>query len=531
MQSDEAKQFEACKADKSLLIKSCFSIVHGDTQKVVPFLFREEQQAYWDNRTLCDEILKPRKRGFSALISAEFLSACILEENTHAVVVAHREEDTKSLFARVRWMLKNLPFEVQVGEEGAGHIKFSATNSSFRVITAGATEPGRGSDITHLHLSERAFYPSESFLAAVEGACVRGARRVIETTANGSGTAFHKHWLRTKRGLTAYKGHFFAWWQARDYELAVDKPLSLDDQEKRLREAYGLIDRKIAWRRHKLREMSNPDLFDQEYPHSDEVAFLTAGNMVFDWVAIGKQMQAAKPPKWTGRLRNLGQRIEIAPAADGPLKVWDTPREDRRYIISADVAEGIEGGDYSVADVLDTSTWEQVAQWRGHVTPFDFADIMAEMGAYYNWALLAPEINNHGIATCGRLADNGYPNLYVREQKKEGVAYGWQTTRKSKVEAINELGHALRNLDVKINSLDTIEELKSFVYLDTRNDMGAQAGAHDDCVLSLAIGVSLLGESRETPQAQRQKFREAMGLRPRGFVLPRSGPSYGVRKI
>ena len=529
--SDEAGIFEMAKADKSILVRSCFSIVHGDTQKVVPFIFREEQEDYWRNRTLCDEILKPRKRGFSALISAEFLSACILEENVNAVVVAHREEDTKGLFSRVRWMLKNLPFEVPTGEEGAGHLRFSATNSNFRVITAGATEPGRGSDITHLHLSERAFYPSENFLAAVEGACVKNARRVIETTANGSGTPFHKHWLKTMRGETAYKGHFFPWWKAKDYEAEVQGEMSLDDAEKKLREAYGLSDRKLAWRRQKLREMSNPDLFDQEYPHSDEAAFLTSGRMVFDWLSIQKQSQAAKSPKWVGRLRSHGQRIEIDPSESGPLKIWDTPREDRRYIVSGDVAEGIADGDYSVADVLDTSTWEQVAQWRGHCTPYDFGDIMAEIGTYYNWGLLAPEVNNHGIATCGRLADNGYPNLYVREEKKDGVNYGWETKRKSKIEMINALKHALTSLDVKINSKDTLDELKSFVYLDTRNDMGAQAGAHDDTVMSLAIAVTLLGESRETPQTQRQKFREALGIRPKSFVLPRQMPGYGIRRI
>ena len=518
------------RADKSLLIEAAFQVIEGDTQRAVPFVFRSEQRQYWDARTKCDIILKPRKRGFSALIDAEFLAACILDQNVNAVVVAHRDDDTRGLFTRVRWMLDNLKIAVPVSEASVHHLKFSGTNSSFRVITAGAADPGRGSDITHLHLSERAFYPSESFLAAVEGACVNDARRVIETTANGSGTPFHKFWLRTERGETAYKDHFFPWWAAADYEVDVDKALVLDTDEKYLREAYGLSDRKLAWRRKKLREMTNPDLFDQEYPHSPEVAFLVSGRMVFHWLAIQKQSSAARPPKWIGRLRNVGQRVEVVPAADGPLKVWDTPREDRRYVIGADVAEGLPDGDYSVADVLDTSTWEQVAQWRGHVTPYDFADVLGDLGTYYNYGTIAPEVNNHGIATCGRLADGGYSNLYVREQKKDGVVYGWQTTRKSKIEMINALSHSLRDLDVKINSSDTLDELKSFMYLDTRNDLGAQAGAHDDCVISLAIAISILGELRETPQTTRLKFREAMGIA-RPSVIQRQNRAYGVRVI
>lgn len=526
----DAELLARAQADKKMFIQGAFKIINGDTQQIVPFVFRSEQKKYWENRTLCDIILKPRKRGFSALIDAEFLAACILDRNINAVVVSHRDEDAKVLFARVRWMLDNLDIKVNVSEEAVGHLKFSDTNSNFRSVAAGATEPRRGSDITHIHLSERAFYPSESFLTALDGACVKDARRVIETTANGFGTPFHKFWLKTKRGETAYKDHFFAWWEADDYEVDVDAPLILDDTEKRLREAYGLSDRKLAWRRGKLREMNNPDLFDQEYPHSSESAFLTSSRMVFDWLAIQKQSQAIEPPKWIGRLRNLGQRIEIAPADSGPLKVWDTPREDRRYVISADVAEGIAGGNYSVADVLDISTWEQVAQWRGHITPYDFADVLGDLGAYYNWGVVVPEVNNHGLSTCSRLADNGYPNLYVREQKKEGVIYGWQTMRKNKIEMVNGLAHSLRDLEIKVNSQDTLDELKSFVYLDTRNDTGAQAGTHDDCVMSLAIGVSVLCETRETPQTTRQKFREAMGVR-REVVLPRSNQGYGVRTV
>lgn len=518
------------KADKRRYIQALFNIVDGDSQKAVPFIFRSEQNKYWDNRSVCDIILKPRKRGFSSLIDAEFLAACLLEHHTHALVVAHRDDDTKLLFDRVRWMKDNLPFPVNIKAEGAGHLIFPDTESDFRVITAGASDPGRGRDITQLHLSERAFYPHEEFLAAVEGACTRNARRVIETTANGSGTAFHKFWLRTKQGLTAYKWHFFPWWASSDYEMDIPGPLIHDHDEKKLIEAYGLTDRKLAWRRQKLREMSNPDLFDQEFPHSDESAFLTSGRMVFDWVSIQRHSLAMEKVKWQGQLHNIGQKIELMPSPSGPLRIWSTPKEDRRYVISADVAEGLPDGAWSVCDVLDTSSWEQVAQWRGHCTPSELADVLGDLGAYYNWGTVVPEVNNHGLATCGRLADGGYPNLYVREEKKEGVSYGWLTTVKSKIMIINALSHALKSNDIRINSDATLEELKSFVYAETRDKMEAQAGAFSDCVMSLAIGVAILNDLRETPQTARQRFKEAMGLRRSNIPNYSVMSGYGVRK-
>ena len=266
----------------------------------------------------------------------------------------------------------------------------------------------------------------------------------------------------------------------------------------------------------------------------DEAAFLVSGRMVFDWMSLHRLQSSMQSPKWRGRLKNMGEKVGIDPNPQGPLTIWQMPREDRRYIVSADIAEGLPDGAWSVADVIDVSTWEQVAQWRGHISPTAFADVLGDLGAFYNWAIVCPEINNHGLATCARLIDEGYPKLHKRDDKRREqleTNYGWLTTRQSKVMMINQLGHAVRNLDVKVNSEATIEELKSFVHLES-GDMGAQGGSFSDCVMSLAIGVALLGDMRETPQTSRQRFREAMGLkayRVQGAATGQGG--YGVRKI
>ena len=103
---------------------------------------------------------------------------------------------------------------------------------------------------------------------------------------------------------------------------------------------------------------------------------------------------------------------------------------------------------------------------------------------------------------------------------------------------IDGLSHALRQYEVKINSAATLEELKSFVYLrlegsgnTERETMGAQAGTFSDCVMSLAIGVALLGATREAPATTRKRFREAMGLQPRGAQPTPRGQGYGGRRV
>ena len=545
--AEEAAVYDHVKQDQRALIESCFSIIDGDTQQKVPFLLREPQAHYWDNRTLCDAILKSRKIGFSALIDAEFLTDAITKENCRIVVVGHRDEDVAVHLKRVVWMKDQLPFDVPVKTQNDGGLEFTTTGSTMEFVSALSREPRRGADTTHLKLTERAFYQSETFLAAVEGSCVKNARRVIETTANGAGTAFHKFWLRTKRGETAYKAHFYAWWRDPRNQLAGTlKDLGdLDEAEQQLVAAYQLKPEQLLWRRHAIRNMSNPDLFDQENPHSDEAAFLVSGRMVFDWLAIQRMAQAAARPLWRGRLaQRATQGVEFVPVQEGPLTVWVAPKEHARYLVAADVAEGLPDGAWSVADVLDTATGEQVAQWRGRVNPMTFADVLGDLGAYYNWALVAPEVNNHGLATCARLQDQGYPKLYSRTNDAgTRTDLGWLTTTKTKYTMINGLNNTLRTLGVKVNSPATLEDLKSFVYLRpedglggtaARESMGPQKGAYADCVMSLAIGVALLGERRESPEATRRRFREAMGVAPRpggARLQKKGGPGYGVRRF
>lgn len=531
MRPDDPALLARLRQDPRDLIEGCFSVQHPETQASVPFLFRPEQDTYWKARTQMDVILKSRQRGFSKLIGAEWLAACILNEREHAVIVAHREEDTQLLLAGISWMKDQLPFEVPVAAAGAGHLHFKQTDSDLRIITAGSKEGGRSRRITRLHLSERAFYPKEDFLAAVEGACSETARRVIETTANGHGTPFHKFWLQTKAGRSAYRAHFFPWWVSP--ELERDLPPGglgdLDDAEKALREAYTLSDQKLAWRRWKISTMSTPALFPREYPANEEEAFLASGRMVFDWVALQRLTQAARAPKWIGRLRRRGDKVEVDPHPSGELTIWETPREDRRYLISADVAEGLPNGAWSVADVLDASSWEQVAQWRGHVAPHDFGDVMGDLGAYYNWALVCPEVNNHGMTTCARLRAAGYPNLYSREdERRPDTDFGWETNKRTRLEMVNGLAHSVKNLEIKVNSPATLDELKGFVY-DERGESSHQQGGFSDCVISLAIGAALLGLRRESVPTQRRRFREAMGLPPlQPAYRPKTG-GYGRR--
>jgi len=176
------------------------------------------------------------------------------------------------------------------------------------------------------------------------------------------------------------------------------------------------------------------------------------------------------------------------------------PVGEGHYIIGADVAEGLETGDYSVAQILDHKTCEQVAIWRGHVSPDKFASILIELGRYYNNAWLAPERNFHGFGVVNRIRDQKYNRLYSeydipQETIKQGGAtgvkkYGWDTTAKTRPILVQDLSTFISEGHVIINDPNTIDELFTFVY-DKDGYTGALRGCFDDRVMGLGIAIQV----------------------------------------
>jgi hypothetical protein len=124
----------------------------------------------------------------------------------------------------------------------------------------------------------------------------------------------------------------------------------------------------------------------------------------------------------------------------------------------------------------------QCAELLGHFTPRELAKHVAELGREYGDALIAVERNNHGHAVLAHLTDGeGYANLY--EQKGQA---GWLTTTASRPSMIEHLAVVLAQNPELFFSRRLLQECRTFVrHADSSS--GATGGAHDDCVLAMAI--------------------------------------------
>ena len=178
----------------------------------------------------------------------------------------------------------------------------------------------------------------------------------------------------------------------------------------------------------------------------------------------------------------------ISDNVDGFITIYAPVKPRRHYVIGGDTAG--DGSDYNVGQVLDNNTGEQACVLRKQYDEDLFAKQMYCLGFYYNEALIGIETNYSTYPTM-ELERLEYPRLYVRESfdnytHKTKQSFGFATTEKTRPVILANLIKWVREEADSINDPTTLEEMLTFV----RNENfrpEAESGAHDDCVMALAI--------------------------------------------
>lgn len=218
------------------------------------------------------------------------------------------------------------------------------------------------------------------------------------------------------------------------------------------------------------------------------------GKTVFDAKALSKRLTELTPPQRKGlftyeddglQLKNIRWEDE----KEGCVNLYREAERGAPYVIGADTAG--EGSDFFVAQVLDNRTGEQVCVLRGRFDEDVFARQLYCLGKHYNDALIGAEANfsTYPIRELERL---GYRKQYVRETMDEYThkvrqSYGFRTDGRTRPVIIAELVRAVRESAAWLHDEATILEMLTFVRASETLRPEAEAGAHDDCVMSLAI--------------------------------------------
>lgn len=187
--------------------------------------------------------------------------------------------------------------------------------------------------------------------------------------------------------------------------------------------------------------------------------FLSSGNTVFDLADI-KAIEDC-----------LSDYPVIKKRFNGQYRQYLEPQSDKEYFIGADVSTG-RASDYSAFTCMDKQGEEQ-AVFKGRMPLDKYARLLGDTGQLYNWATLAPESNDVGMAVTTKLQDEGYPKLYYYQKmlKKKGKSRpevdkspGWLTTQKNRSVIIENLEQDIREEDVIIKDPFFVQEAYTFIY-------------------------------------------------------------------
>lgn len=380
-------------------------------------------------------ILKFRQAGITELISMYCLWLAMYHPNKKINIISIKDTTAKKVLKKIKYMYKNLPLYLQVpivngrtGEYGSSSmIEFN--NGSFIESIPTSSEAGRSESLSLLVIDEAAIVRwADQIWAAAFPTLSTGGSAIVNSTPYGIGNFYHSKWVDAISG-----GNEFT-------------PI------------------RLFWRMHPERDIEwynqmSTALGPKRTAQEIDGDFLSSGNSVFDLMDI-KAIEDCLSEFPIIKRRYNGQYLQ-----------FNEPELDKDYFIGADVATG-RATDYSSFTCMDKGG-EEAAVYKGRMSVDKYARLLGDTGQLFNWATLAPESNDVGLAVTSMLQAEGYPKLYYFQKmvKKKGktrpevdTAPGWLTTSKNRPVIIDGLEADIRNDVITCKDPFFVYEAKTFIY-------------------------------------------------------------------
>lgn len=380
-------------------------------------------------------ILKFRQAGITELISMYCLWLAMYHPNKKINIISIKDTTAKKVLKKIKYMYKNLPSYLQVpiingrtGEYGsASMIEFN--NGSFIESIPTSSEAGRSESLSLLVIDEAAIVRwADQIWAAAFPTLSTGGSAIVNSTPYGIGNFYHSKWVDAIAG-----GNEFT-------------PI------------------RLYWKMHPERDINwynqmSTALGPKRTAQEIDGDFLSSGNSVFDLMDI-KAIEDCLSEFPIIKRRYNGQYLQ-----------FNEPEPDKDYFIGADVATG-RATDYSSFTCMD-KVGEEQAVYKGRMSVDKYARLLGDTGQLFNWATLAPESNDVGLAVTSMLQAEGYPKLYYFQKmvKKKGktrpevdTAPGWLTTSKNRPVIIDGLEADIRNDVITCKDPFFVYEAKTFIY-------------------------------------------------------------------
>lgn len=460
---------------------------------------------------------------------------------------------------------------------------------SFRIKAGSAERPdsSRGGDYSLIHFTEVGLWkktqgkaPEDIIRAATSGVLLQPETMIVmESTANGVGTFFHREYEAARRGASLYRPVFVAWYEIDKYAAPVADKRALAERILARRNDNFATDSRfptgqyiwdlwesgatleaIHWYEETRRGYDNADQMMSEFPSNDVEAFVNSGANVFNRTRAMRLKRTCRPPVKSGELVGAAdegwralEKIELEEDPNGRLKIWEMPDVDAdgegagvfdRYLTVVDVGGRSLKADWSVVVVFDRIRMlgggrgpAVVAQWRGHCDMDQLAWNAARIARWYGNSLLVIESNTLETRDRDRYVDGDqsgfilnqlrdcYPNLYARRQSPEDIRdgiprkYGFHTNVSTKPMVISNLVRVVREGLYVERDEACVDEYLTYERR-ANGSYGAVSGKHDDMLMTRAIGLHIALNEMAAPRPIGEMRERPSRSRMRGAYQP-----------
>jgi hypothetical protein len=521
--------------DRTRILLSKLGIKHRDEGITVPFVLNENQvkchelvkKHYAKHGSIRVCILKSRRVGMSSYIDGLATVHCLARPQAHAMIVAHlKDVADKGLFRVPRDLATSLNDRMPGSADvRAKSIVFphGKGDSNLDIATAGSEGGGRGLTLSFLHLSEAASYPGARSFLGILPAVSKAPNTVIalESTAQGKtgiGETFYNYWVGANSSGAKWNGFtpiFLSWLDDpacfRDEREATDAPATKFEKEL-MGKPFNATRAQIAWMRMVLEgECEGSELmFNQEYPHSPEVAFVSSGDPAFTQDEIRYAFSTKVKPIKVGHFERDGKGARFVLNPRGKCLMWEEVKPKCHYFTGVDCARGMKEetgqatGDFAAYTVLNGTTGEIAMRFSDWANPVEMARHIDAAGRYYNNAMMIIELTGNLGLWCQQVLRDSpyhYPNWYIwkgKDDKKPGKggnspALGWETTGRTRDLLLStfrgKLHDGMKGLPggLKLKDEECLRQM-DIMTMSTGMRWEVQHG-HDDVFMSCALAV------------------------------------------
>ena len=488
-------------------------------------------------------ILKGRQLGITTVSLALDLYWHFIHAGLQGTLTTDTEENRDMFRSTLAMYMDGLPKEYRIPLLAHNRNQLSLKNRSrlfYQVAGLRAKGSlGRGKAITYLHGTETSSWGDEEGLASLLASLAETNPHrlyLFESTARGF-NMFHDMYVTAKRARTQ-RAIFCGWWrnelysldpEGMTYKVYWDGKLTGEEKEwvKDIKKLYGveINSRQMAWWRWKMLEgIKDESLMYQEFPPTEDYAFVMTGTSFFSNSRCTDAVKSLKKRTYDCYRYSFGvnfQDTEVIKSTErlGTLKIWEEPVDTAYYVIGADPAYG--SSDWAARFCIQVfrcyaDGLEQVASFAtAEMNTYQFAWVLAHLAGAYKNSTLNLEVNGPGQAVINELKNlkrqaaamgtalgkeltDVYGNMqnYIWRRNDTLGGYsnsiGWLTTAATKERMLSYMKDFFERGMMDIVDMDTIEEMKTIVR--DGGSIMATGRNKDDRVIACALATAAFAE-------------------------------------